>query len=72
MDYQRADGHLQEVAIDYDDSAPYVSVISVLLRQASVRLHHGDLKQLVMQLYWTDGNILVQGPKMSQLGAGRV
>ena len=62
MDYQRVDGmHLQEVALDYDDSVPYVSVISVLLCQASVRLHHSDLKQLVLHLYWTDGNILVQG-----------
>ena len=34
-----------------------------LLCQTTVRLHHGGLKQLVMHLYWTNGNILVQGRK---------
>ena len=50
MDYQRVDGHLQEVALDYDDIAPCESVIPVLILQASVRLHHGDLKQLFQSL----------------------
>ena len=63
IDYERVDGHLQEIALDYDDSAPCVSAIPALLCQTTVRLHHGDLKQLVMHLYWTNGNILVQGRK---------
>ena len=50
MDYQRVDGHLQEVALDYDDIAPCAFVIPVLIFQASVRLHHGDLKQLFQGL----------------------
>ena len=63
IDYERVHGHLQEVALDYDDSAPCVSTTPALLCQTTVRLHHGDLKQLVMHLYWTNGNILVQGRK---------
>ena len=55
--------HLQEVALDYDDSAPCVSAIPALLCQTSVRLHYGDLKQLAVHLYWINGNILVQGRK---------
>ena len=48
MDYQRVDGHLQEIAFDYDDSTPCVSAIPALLCQTSVRLHHGDLKKLAL------------------------
>ena len=44
------DGHLQEVALDYDDIAPCAFVIPVLIFQASVRLHHGHLKQLFQGL----------------------
>ena len=29
MDYARVDGHLQEVALDYDDSAPCVSLSAI-------------------------------------------
>ena len=58
------DGHLQEVALNYgDDSAPCVSAIPAPLCQTSVRLHHDDLKQLAVHLYWTNGKILVQGRK---------
>ena len=31
MDYKSVDGHLQEVALDYDASAPCVSAIAALL-----------------------------------------
>ena len=61
VDYKRVDGHLQEVALDYDDSVPCVSAIPALPCQTSVRPHHGDLKHLVVHLHWTNGNILVQG-----------
>ena len=37
--------------------------IPALLCQTTARLHHGDLKQFVMHLYWRNGNILVQGQK---------
>ena len=57
------DGHLQEVALDYDDSASCVSATPGLLCQTTVRLHHGDVKQLVMYLYWTNGDIIIQGRK---------
>ena len=29
IDYERVDGHLQEVALDYDDSAPCVSLSAI-------------------------------------------
>ena len=55
--------HIQEVALDYDDSPPCVSAIPSLLCQTLVRLHHGHLKQLVVHLHWTNGNIVIQGRK---------
>ena len=73
VDYKRVYGHLQEVALDNEDSAPCVSAIPALLRQTSVRLHHGDLKQLVVHLYCTNGNILVHCRRChSSVHAGRV
>lgn len=49
------------MAFNYANSELCVSVIPALPCQTSVRLHHGHLKQLIVQL--TNGNILAQGRK---------
>ena len=67
--------HIQEVALDYDDSPPCVSAIPSLLCQTLVRLHHGHLKQLVVHLHWTTATLssraenVAVGCRMSSSGS---